>query len=55
MTYRKEELDQAIEEYLGGLCVSELVLHVRGDMQKTYGKATNDDVDEFISQMNGDW
>ncbi len=55
MTYREDELDDAIERYIEGLDMDALESYVRNDMQTAYSKTDNDTVDEFIAQMNGDW
>jgi hypothetical protein len=55
MTYREDELDDAIERYIEALDMDALESYVRNDMQTIYSKTDNDTVDEFIAQMNGDW
>ena len=48
MTYREDELEDAIERYIGALGMDALESYVRNDMQTAYSKTDNDTVDEFF-------
>lgn len=55
MSYREDELDAAIEQYIEALDIDALESYVRNDMQTAYENADSETVDEFIAQMNGEW
>ena len=55
MSYREDELDAAIEQYIEALDIDALESYVRNDMQTAYNNADSETVDEFIAQMNGEW
>ena len=55
MSYREDELDAAIEQYIEALDIYDLESYVRNNMQTAYSNSDSETVDEFIAQMNGDW
>ena len=55
MSYREDELEDAIQKYISALDMDDLEAYVRNDMQTAYSKTDSETVDEFIAQMNGEW
>ena len=54
MTYREDELEDAIDKYVECLDTDGLVDYVTHDMTQCYHAADKEVIDEFIAQMNGD-
>jgi len=54
MTYREDELEEAIDKYVECLDIAGLVDYVTHDMTHCYHAADKEVIDEFIAQMNGE-
>ena len=53
MSYREEELDNAIMTYVRSLDLEELIDYVTYDLMKAYKCSSETIVDVFITQMEG--
>ena len=54
MSYREEELEDAIDRYVEALDLEGLVDYVTEDLNSSYAAQAQEIVDMFIEQMNGE-
>ena len=54
MSYREEELEDAINRYVEALDIWGLVDYVTEDLNRLYQVADDETIDMFIEQMNGE-
>ena len=54
MSYREDELEDAIDRYVAALDSQGLVDYVTEDLNSSYQVADDEIIDMFIAQMNGE-
>jgi len=54
MSYREDELEDAIDRYVEALDLEGLVDYVTEDLNSSYQVADDEIIDMFIAQMNGE-
>ena len=54
MSYREDELEDAIDRYVEALDLEGLVDYVTEDLNSSYQVADDEIIDMFIEQMNGE-